>query len=128
MATQKKESAYRIPENVDISKLIEDAEKSFYEDPNVIGVGVGNRRKGDEIHDDEVALIVYVKTKLPKGEVNKNYLIPQKFQGMATDVVAPFGPDAPLEALGFPECQEFPCPVPGAKGNREFFLAAVFPG
>jgi hypothetical protein len=44
-----------------------------------------------------------VKSKRPKTEINKDYLIPSGFQGMATDVVAPFGPDAPLEALGFVE-------------------------
>ena len=103
MATQKKESLYRIPENADVSKLIEDAKMVFYKDPNIIGVGVGNRRKGDESHHDEVALIVYVKTKLPNSDVNEDYIIPSEFQGIATDVVAPFGPDAPQEALGFIE-------------------------
>lgn len=104
MATQKKESSYRIPENADVSKLIEDAKKVLYKDPNVIGVGVGNRRKGiDETHHDEVALIVYVKTKLPNSDLSKDYIIPSKFQGIATDVVAPFGLDAPQEALGFVE-------------------------
>ncbi len=103
MAEKKQEVAYRIPEDADVGKLMEDAREAFYKDPNVIGVGIGNRRKGDETHHDEAALIVYVKTKLPKGEVNKNYLIPREFQGMATDVFAPFSPDAPKEALGFAE-------------------------
>lgn len=103
MAKKKKGSAYHIPENTDVFTLIEDAKKDFYKDPNVIGVGVGNRRKGGETHQDEVALIVYVKNKLPKEEVDKDYLIKPEFEGMATDVVAPFGPDAPKEALGFIE-------------------------
>ena len=103
MPTQKQEAAYCIPENADVSKLIGDAKKVFYKDPNIIGIGVGHRRKGDETHHDEVALIIYVKTKLPKSEVDKNYIIPSEFQGIATDVVAPFGPDAPQEALGFVE-------------------------
>lgn len=103
MAAKKNEPTYRIPENADVSKLIEDAKKVFYKDPNVIGVGVGNRRKEGKTHHDEVALIIYVKTKLIKNKIEKEYLIPQEFQGMATDVVAPFGLDAPQESLGFKE-------------------------
>jgi hypothetical protein len=103
MAEKKQEVVYSIPENADVMKLIEDAKKVFYKDPNVIGVGVGNRRKGGEIHHDEVALVVYLKTRAPKGDVNKRCLIPSGFQGIATDVVAPFGLDAPQEALGFVE-------------------------
>ena len=106
MATQKKESAYRIPENVNVSKLIEDAQEAFYKDPNVIGVRIGENRKGGETQHDEIALIVLVKDKMPKSEVEKDYLIPALFQGMATDVVAPFGPDAPKEALGFAESHQ----------------------
>jgi 23S rRNA (cytidine1920-2'-O)/16S rRNA (cytidine1409-2'-O)-methyltransferase len=31
-------------------------------------------------------------------------------------------------ALGFRELAEFPCPVLGAEGNQEFFLAGIFEG
>ena len=103
LAERRQESAYRIPENVDVIELIEGAKKAFYQDPNVIGVGIGERRKEDQSHRDEVALIVYVKAKLPKGDINKDYLIPSAFQEIATDVVAPFGLDAPREAMGFVE-------------------------
>lgn len=103
MGTNKQEAAFSIPEETDVIQLIEEAKKIFYKDTNVIGVGVGNRRKEGKINHDEVALIVYVKSKLPQRDVDKNYLIPSGFQGIATDVVAPFGPDAPQEALGFVE-------------------------
>ncbi len=86
------------PETANVSRLIEEAQDAFFKDPNVIGVRIGNRRKGGETRPDEIALIVLVKVKLPKGDVDKSYLIPAVFQGMATDVVAPFGPDAPKEA------------------------------
>ena len=33
-----------------------------------------------------------------------------------------------VATLGFAEFQEFPCPILGAAGNREYFLTAVFPG
>ncbi len=91
----------RIPSDVDVTQLLEGARQAFDHYPNVIGVGVAPRRKGGETHDDEVTLVFYVKRKLPKGDVDKKSLIPPNFQGMATDVVAPFGPDAPQDALGF---------------------------
>ena len=96
---KKKEIAYQPPADVDIITLIEDAKTVFYKDPNVIGVGIGHHRKGGETLTDEIALIVYVKEKLDKADIKSDYLVPAEFQGMGTDVVAPFGPDAPQEAL-----------------------------
>ncbi|MGH2604104.1 MAG: hypothetical protein ACRDJ9_32550, partial [Dehalococcoidia bacterium] len=93
--------AYRIPTDVKIGELLERARHEFYIDPNVIGVGIGHRRAGEETHHDEIALIVYVKEKLPEDKLV--FIVPREFEGMGTDVVAPFGPDAPLEALGFAE-------------------------
>lgn len=106
MAQPKKEIAYQPPAEIDVITLIEDAKKVFYKDPNVIGVGLGNRRQGGETHADEVALIIYVKEKLDKAEIDSDYMIPAEFEGLATDVVAPFGPDAPLDALGFEESHQ----------------------
>ena len=59
MAEQGQQGAHRIPENVDLSSLVEDAKKVFYQDPNVIGVGVGHRRRGAATLHNEVVLIVY---------------------------------------------------------------------
>lgn len=103
---RRKEVAYQPPAEVDVIALIEDAKSVFYRDPNVIGVGIGYRRKGGETHRDEVALIVYVKHKLDRADVKSDNLVPAEFQGIGTDVVAPFGPDAPLEALGFSESHQ----------------------
>lgn len=103
---RRRDSAYRLPPDIDPVGLIERAKKTFYRDPNVIGVGIGERRKGGESHPDETVLIAYVKQKLPIGEVAKEHKIPSGFEGIATDVVAPFGPDAPLEALGFAESHQ----------------------
>ncbi|MFQ6027732.1 MAG: hypothetical protein ACE5Q6_09595 [Dehalococcoidia bacterium] len=97
--------AYSIPENADISKLVEDAKQEFYQDPNVIGVGVGHRRQDGVTHHDELALIVYVKTKTPK-DVEPEFRIPREFQGIATDVVEAFPPDSPKDALGFSESHQ----------------------
>lgn len=107
MAQQKKkEVAYQPQPDVDLIALIEDAKSAFYKHENVIGVGIGHRRKAGETHTDEVALIVYVREKLLPEDVDPDNLIPPEFQGIGTDVVAPFGPDAPLEALGFAESHQ----------------------
>jgi hypothetical protein len=107
MATAKKKVvAYQPPADVDVVQLIESAKAAFYKDPNVIGVGIGHPRRGGETHEDEITLIVYVKEKRPKDGLKSEYLIPAEFQGTRTDVVAPFGPDAPQEALGFGESHQ----------------------
>jgi hypothetical protein len=96
--------AYRLPERLDAGGLLERARTAFYIDANVCGVGLGPRRVGGETHHDEQALIVYVREKVPEDQVQ--FPIPREFEGVGTDVVAPFGPDAPLEALGFSESHQ----------------------
>lgn len=51
-------------------------------------------------------LIVYVKVKAEPDAVDPDHLIPSEFGGMATDVVEPFSPDSPSEALGFSESHQ----------------------
>jgi len=93
------------PPDLDISKLIKDAKKEFYKDPNVIGVGVGTRRKGGVTNEEVSVLIVYVKTKASKDE-KPEFPIPSEFQGVATDVVEPFSSARPHEAVGFSESEQ----------------------
>ncbi len=95
-----------IPENVDLSQFIEDAKEAFYRDPNVIGVGIGERRRGGETQSDELVLIVYVKVKAEAGAVDPDSLIPPEFGGMSTDVVEPFSSYSRGEALGFAESHQ----------------------
>ena len=92
-----------LPTDVDVIKLLDAAKKEFYKDPSVIGVGIGSRRKDGETREDETTIIVYVREKILDADVKSKYRIPPLFQGIRTDVVAPFGPDTPLEALGFEE-------------------------
>jgi len=103
-APQAKEITYALRGDVKTGELLERARQSFYIDPHVIGVGVGPRRVGGESHHDEIALIVYVTEKLPKEQLA--LVVPREFEGIGTDVVAPFGPDAPQEALGFSESHQ----------------------
>jgi len=103
-APKAKEITYALRGDVKTGELLEHARQAFYIDPHVIGVGVGPRRVAGEAHHDEIALIVYVTEKLPKDELA--LVVPREFEGIGTDVVAPFGPDAPQEALGFSESHQ----------------------
>ena len=96
----------RIPADMDVISILDEARKAFYEDPNVIGVGIGNRRKHGVVIPGEISLIVYVKEKRPEEEVFGDYLIPPEFHKISTDVWQPFGPEAPQEAVGFVESHE----------------------
>ena len=84
-------------------ELIDSAYAEFSQDPNVIGVRMGERRTGDETLPDERVLIVLVKEKLATADVPSGYEIPEQFQGVPTDVFAPFSADAPRDTLGIAE-------------------------
>lgn len=103
-STRHVELTYQLRGDLKVGDLLERARKAFYIDPNVIGVGVGHRRVRGQTHRDEIALIVYVKEKLPQEGLA--LVVPREFEGIGTDVVAPFSPDAPLEALGFAESHQ----------------------
>jgi len=100
---------YQIPGDIKVGDLLERARAAFYGDPNVIGVGIGHRRVGGETRPDQIALVVYVKEKLATERLDKEehaVVVPREFEGIGTDVVAPFGPHAPVEALGFTESHQ----------------------
>lgn len=59
MPTIKKESAFRIPKNTDVSQLIESAKEVFYKDSHVIGVGIGEHRKKVETERPATDFITY---------------------------------------------------------------------
>jgi hypothetical protein len=103
-AAREKAPAYTLRGDVKITELLERARQAFYIDPHVIGVGIGPRRVAGETRHDEIALIVYVTEKLPREDLA--LVVPREFEGIGTDVVAPFGPDAPREALGFSESHQ----------------------
>jgi hypothetical protein len=52
---------------------------------NVVGVGIGLRKK-DGIYTDEVALVVMVKKKVLEIELAQEDLIPQELEGVEVDV------------------------------------------
>ena len=53
--------------------------------PNVTGVAVGYRQKGGK-ETDEVVIQVFVKKKLPKGELQPQEIIPSEIEGIPVDV------------------------------------------
>jgi len=64
---------------------------------------------GGQTRSDQIALIVYVRDKLPREQLEKEeqaVVVPREFEGMGTDVVAPFEPDAEVEALGFTDSHQ----------------------
>ncbi len=54
--------------------------------PNVVGVGLGYRNKGDQ-QTREQAILVFVTEKVPKEELQPGDLVPRSVQGSAVDVV-----------------------------------------
>ncbi len=103
MATKTRDLKYEIPAGADVWKLIEAAKAEYYDDPNVIGVGIGPKRTDEGTFHDQTALVVYVKEKKALSEIPTEYVIEREFGGMGTDVVAPFGLDAPIDPLGVME-------------------------
>lgn len=55
--------------------------------PAITNIGIGAKEVGGEITDD-FAFRVYVAVKLPPGDVPSRWRIPQRIQGVATDVLA----------------------------------------
>ncbi len=94
---------YQLPAEMNVWELIEEAKAEFYKDPNVIGVGVGPKRTDEGTFHDQTAIVVYVKDKLPLNSVPSEYVITREFGGIGTDVVAPFGLDAPVDPMGMIE-------------------------
>jgi hypothetical protein len=60
-------------------------EASLLEKENVIGVGIGLRKRGGE-YTDEVVLVVMVKKKLPATQLSSNDLLPLEIEGVPVDV------------------------------------------
>jgi hypothetical protein len=52
---------------------------------NVIGVGVGRAREGDE-PTTEVAIVVMVEKKLPEDQLNHDDILPRDIEGVRVDV------------------------------------------
>jgi hypothetical protein len=58
--------------------------------PNVVGVGIGFARKGDE-PTDEPAIIVMVDEKIPVAQLDLHELLPRELEGVRIDVQATGG-------------------------------------
>jgi hypothetical protein len=53
---------------------------------NVVGVGYGLKTSGNTVSED-IALRVYVRTKLPKSQLSNNEQVPEEINGKLTDVI-----------------------------------------
>lgn len=54
--------------------------------PNVIGVGIGHKRKGQQ-DTDELAVIFFVEKKVPAGALGVDQVIPKRIGRVPTDVI-----------------------------------------
>jgi hypothetical protein len=54
--------------------------------PNVLGVGLGLKEK-DQFRTDQPAIVVFVKEKLPRNQLETKDLIPSQVDGVETDVM-----------------------------------------
>lgn len=92
---------FTIPAATDFQEVLSEARETFYRDDNVIGVSIGERRVGGVVRKGEYALLVFVQQKLPTSSVDPDKLIPDRFMGLATDVIEPLASDAPAKALDY---------------------------
>jgi len=53
---------------------------------NVVGVGIGYKHIGDK-STGEPAFVVYVEKKVPSADLARGHIVPEKINGLATDVV-----------------------------------------
>lgn len=54
---------------------------------NILGFGYGAKNSGNEVLDDQEAVLVYVKAKLPKNRISSQETIPSLVNGLPTDVI-----------------------------------------
>lgn len=94
-------SDFVIPASTNYAEVLRGAKENFYKDPNVIGVGIGPRRVHNRVRPGEYALLVYVREKLPKTRVRSEYMIPEEFMGLRTDVIEPFAEEKPGHVVDY---------------------------
>ena len=54
---------------------------------NIIGLGIGAKVVSGTILSGEDAVRVYVRVKMPRGQLSANHIIPQQFGALPTDVI-----------------------------------------
>ena len=54
--------------------------------PNVIGLGIGYRQRGAET-SEELCLVVLVRRKLPRAQLNAADLLPSQLDGVPLDII-----------------------------------------
>jgi hypothetical protein len=103
--------------------------------PNVVGVGVGFKEKGGE-KTSRPAVVVMVRRKVPKSQLAPNHLVPEKVDGVPTDVVevgdlkplaagaAPPGPRAAAELPDLPKRTSRVRPAPPGVSLGHYLVSA----
>ncbi len=71
---------------VRVAQVKERVKQQLQQYSNVVGLGVGLKRVGGQL-TNEIALRVYVSQKLPKSELTKDSLLPERIEGVTIDVI-----------------------------------------
>ena len=77
------------PENPDTDRMAAVQEKygeTLMSYPNVVGIGIGKRRRGGE-PADELCLVVLVSKKLPTVQLQSADILPTAVDGVPIDVI-----------------------------------------
>lgn len=70
----------------DMSRSLDVAQSRFSGLPNVIGIGIGYKKRGRD-ETDEPAIIFFVEQKLPVEALGVDEVVPKRISGIPTDVV-----------------------------------------
>ena len=77
------------PENTDTDRMAAVQEKyssALMSYPNVVGIGIGKRRRGGE-PADELCLVAVVAKKLPTEQLQSAEILPSAVDGVPLDVI-----------------------------------------
>ena len=68
-------------------KIVKDLHKdAILKKPNVIGVGIGYKMKGNQ-KTDELSIVTLVRQKIPKAGLTSEMMIPKDVDTIPTDVI-----------------------------------------
>ena len=70
---------------VNIQEIKKRHEEELLRNPNVVGVGIGTKII-KSISTQRQCIKIYVRKKIPRSKLEKNDLIPQKLNGVETDI------------------------------------------
>lgn len=68
-------------------KTLEREKENLLKKDNVVGVGIGKKKKNSEDLDDSYCIVVFVEEKVPEQQLSSKNLVPKQVDSVRTDVV-----------------------------------------